>query len=58
MRFRIDVVRKDENGKEFSRSTVGEFPTEEDAFKEMKKQENVLRTMGSDDTCVEMIRLF
>ncbi len=57
MRYRIEVVKKDDNGREFSRSMVGEYNSEIDALKALETQEKVLRTMGSNDTCVEMVRL-
>ncbi|MBQ7535922.1 MAG: hypothetical protein IJT43_09965 [Stomatobaculum sp.] len=57
MKFRIDVVMKDEKGKELSRSTVGEYGSELDAYAALEKQEKVLRTLGNNSTCVEMIRL-
>ena len=57
MRIRIDRVRKDDNGKELSRSTVGEYGSDIEALAALKKQEEVLRTVGNDNTCVEMINL-
>ncbi|MBQ7533988.1 MAG: hypothetical protein IJT43_00025 [Stomatobaculum sp.] len=57
MRIRIDLVRKDDKGKELSRSTVGEYGSDIEALAALKKQEEVLRTVGNDNTCVEMINL-
>ena len=57
MRYRIDIVKKDAEGKEYSRSTVGEYSAEVDALHEMQNQEKVLRTFGNNDTYVEMLQL-
>ena len=57
MRIRIDLVRKDDNGKELSRSTVGEYGSDIEVLAALKKQEEVLRTVGNDNTCVEMLNL-
>ena len=40
-----------------SRSTVGEYGSDIEALAALKKQEEMLRTVGNDNTCVEMINL-
>ena len=56
MKLRVDIVTNDENGKEVSRKTVGEYGTEIEAIIAIQEQEKILRETGKENSRLEMIQ--